>query len=726
MTGHVDPESDPTVVEVLRAVPVDTIATAMDLPAELRDRVAEMATFGTTLVDIAEVDTGDGWELVVIPLEPDTFIPTHDVEDDDPTPIVEPTEVQYPSPDWDGDDEYADVDDEEYDDTQTYPGRSVLDRLRGLFGKGVSFEQENARIARNRKRAAARSPHPFERAVWSTRKGVVRCRVCGGPAPVDGDLCAGIMAKDYGPSMIGEPMDEPSGGDDLCIGDLTMRQAAYATAVDYIADTLGAWTPYDAHLMTKSPFVDDGICCDNCVAYCRAEQCCDWVSGPIPAAGVCKLWTIPDAYRTDSPVPLRKEIVETGDGFCVTSADGARSFGCYPTRAEAEARLAQVERFGKAATKTEDGEQFPAEAFAYVPDPERPSTWKLRLWDSVAEKETAAQVGRAVAALTSGFRGNKVDIPAADRDAVIGRVRAAWRRTHPGQNVPPILKAADTYVPPQGVRDEAQRAVRWIADGQAGSGFTAVGRRRASDLAAGRGVSLDTIQRMSSYLARHAVDKKGQGWSPGEDGYPSAGRVAWAAWGGDPAVSWTRSILSSVEKDGPTVSDVHVDVPMGSGRSTRRRRPVGRPMIDNTGAVASSVAGVFTKSDEQRYTLGPWYVPDAYDAHGEWTDADELQTALWDYVRAGDRSIRLQHDTDVVAGEWVEALTWPYPVTVPLFDVESSSTVDHEFPAGTVFMGVVWEPWAWDLVKQGKIRGYSMGGRGQRVAVDIETEGTEL
>ncbi|MEC9058100.1 MAG: hypothetical protein VX410_01025, partial [Actinomycetota bacterium] len=39
--------------------------------------------------------------------------------------------------------------------------------------------------------------------------------------------------------------------------------------------------------------------------------------------------------------------------------------------------------FQKQETKREDGEDFPAEAFAYVPDPEKPSTWKLRLWDSL-------------------------------------------------------------------------------------------------------------------------------------------------------------------------------------------------------------------------------------------------------------------------------------------------------------------------------------------------------
>lgn len=104
------------------------------------------------------------------------------------------------------------------------------------------------------------------------------------------------------------------------------------------------------------------------------------------------------------------------------------------------------------------------------------------------------------------------------------------------------------YAPPEGVREEAKRALQWIEDGQAGSGFTQTGRRRARQLADGDPVSLDVIRRIASYLARHEVDKEGEGWRPGEPGYPSPGRVAWAAWGGDPAISWTNAILESVRE----------------------------------------------------------------------------------------------------------------------------------------------------------------------------------
>jgi hypothetical protein len=122
--------------------------------------------------------------------------------------------------------------------------------------------------------------------------------------------------------------------------------------------------------------------------------------------------------------------------------------------------------------------------------------------------------------------------------------------------------------------------------------------------------------------------------------------------------------------------------------------------------------------DERRFTLGPMYIPNRLDAHNEWTDPDELQKAVWDYMRKGDRRIRLQHNKDVVAGEALEVMAWPYEVEVPMV-MKDASTQPVTFPANTVFLGVQWEPWAWELVKADKLRGYSIGGRAQRLLADL-------
>jgi len=125
-------------------------------------------------------------------------------------------------------------------------------------------------------------------------------------------------------------------------------------------------------------------------------------------------------------------------------------------------------------------------------------------------------------------------------------------------------------------------------------------------------------------------------------------------------------------------------------------------------------------NNEQRFTLGPWYIPNQYDAHGEWTDADELQKSLWDYVKSGDRGIRLQHNKDIVAGEWLEAMSFPVPVTIGMNKDAISKQVTY--PAGTVFLGVQWKPWAWDMVKAGKIKGFSIGGAAARIEMVMPEE----
>ena len=111
--------------------------------------------------------------------------------------------------------------------------------------------------------------------------------------------------------------------------------------------------------------------------------------------------------------------------------------------------------------------------------------------------------------------------------------------------------ADDTYEPPRGVQNAAQRALEWIAEGLAGDGFTDVGRARASQLANGEPVSRETIGRMANYFGRHASDRNAEGFNAGEDGFPSPGRVAWDAWGGDAGRSWSQGIIDA--EDGSSI-----------------------------------------------------------------------------------------------------------------------------------------------------------------------------
>jgi HK97 family phage major capsid protein/HK97 family phage prohead protease len=94
-------------------------------------------------------------------------------------------------------------------------------------------------------------------------------------------------------------------------------------------------------------------------------------------------------------------------------------------------------------------------------------------------------------------------------------------------------------MPTEGMKDEAQRYRDWKAEGR--DGGTEVAARRAGQILGGDELSADTVITMAAWFARHEVDKQGEGFSPGEDGYPSPGRVAWAAWGGDAGQEWATS-----------------------------------------------------------------------------------------------------------------------------------------------------------------------------------------
>ena len=83
-----------------------------------------------------------------------------------------------------------------------------------------------------------------------------------------------------------------------------------------------------------------------------------------------------------------------------------------------------------------------------------------------------------------------------------------------------------TYTPPADVADNARQALEVRAEKPPSQrGMTAVGLARARQLANRDPVSLDTIQRMVSYFARHEVDKQGSTWDERGKGWQ-----AWQGW----------------------------------------------------------------------------------------------------------------------------------------------------------------------------------------------------
>ena len=82
-------------------------------------------------------------------------------------------------------------------------------------------------------------------------------------------------------------------------------------------------------------------------------------------------------------------------------------------------------------------------------------------------------------------------------------------------------------MPTDGMRKEAERYREWKKEGEGGG--TDVARTRATQILSGNELSPDTVITMNAWFARHESDKSGEGYRPGEPGYPSNGRVAWAA-----------------------------------------------------------------------------------------------------------------------------------------------------------------------------------------------------
>jgi HK97 family phage prohead protease len=100
------------------------------------------------------------------------------------------------------------------------------------------------------------------------------------------------------------------------------------------------------------------------------------------------------------------------------------------------------------------------------------------------------------------------------------------------------------FSPPSGVREEAAKGLAWRSE--YGRGGTAVGVARARDLSNGVNISPETARRMKAFFDRHQTNVGTTGWSPGEDGFPSPSRIAWALWGSDPGWAWSRKLVEQM------------------------------------------------------------------------------------------------------------------------------------------------------------------------------------
>lgn len=110
--------------------------------------------------------------------------------------------------------------------------------------------------------------------------------------------------------------------------------------------------------------------------------------------------------------------------------------------------------------KVEGGVRRKAREYAYVPDPEKPSTWKLPLTDD-SNTVTVSKLGQAAAAFSpGGFRGRRVQIPTADVAKVKSRIRSEYRKLGvEDTDIPPSVKEISAF----SLVKQADGRYRWLA-----------------------------------------------------------------------------------------------------------------------------------------------------------------------------------------------------------------------------------------------------------------------
>ena len=100
--------------------------------------------------------------------------------------------------------------------------------------------------------------------------------------------------------------------------------------------------------------------------------------------------------------------------------------------------------------------------------------------------------------------------------------------------------------PTKGMVEEAKKGKEWREE--FGRGGTEVGLKSAN-MIINNELTIERVKKMYAYFQRHEVDKQGEGFTPDEDGFPSAGRIAWALWGGDAGMSWSTKKRNQIEKE---------------------------------------------------------------------------------------------------------------------------------------------------------------------------------
>lgn len=240
--------------------------------------------------------------------------------------------------------------------------------------------------------------------------------------------------------------------------------------------------------------------------------------------------------------------------------------------------------------------------------------------------------------------------------------------------------------PSDAMASEAERALAWRKDGHKGG--TAVGVARAVQLKNKTQLSPSTVKRMHSFFSRHEVDKKAEGFSPGEAGYPSPGRVAWAMWGGDAGQRWAKAKVATFERIDNKASKAD-----GHGTTT----------------VAQQVT-IKRYDNEKQVVYGEVYAPYVLDTYGEFMTPEDIELMAHRFMKLDlNEVIDTQHD-NIPNGS--------YPIESFI-----AREGDPHYTPGAWVLGVkVPDVVMWHRVKTGELNGFSFQSMVKPKDVDVVYE----
>jgi len=128
-----------------------------------------------------------------------------------------------------------------------------------------------------------------------------------------------------------------------------------------------------------------------------------------------------------------------------------------------------------------------------------------------------------------------------------------------------------SFIVPQNISANACRARKYKEENGSSCG-TNVGWTRSSQLCDRKPISLDTVKRMYSYLSRHSVNNK-----PGLTYEKGCHAIMYDAWGGEPALAWSKRIVERQEDMDIDVSNLpeYVNYPTGDTKDNMLIEDVG-------------------------------------------------------------------------------------------------------------------------------------------------------